>query len=200
MKLYYTKRSPYACKVRAVAHAKGVHDQIEEIEVDLKNKPAELTDANPLAKIPCLVLADGEAIYDSPVICEAIDALCDGPDLRPIEGKARILDLRLEALADGASDALVAAVMEGFRETHRSENYIQFQMSKLEDALGALNDMTADIGGAGVTIGTLAVATALGYVDLRGEETNWQDTHTALANWYLNIADHPSVDYALPRL
>ena len=43
----------------------------------------ELMRENPLGKIPTLVLEDGTIIYNSPVICEYLDTLHDGPKLFP---------------------------------------------------------------------------------------------------------------------
>ena len=38
---------------------------------------------NPLGKIPALELDNGEALFDSPVICEYLDSIQDGATLFP---------------------------------------------------------------------------------------------------------------------
>ncbi len=54
MKLLYTKRSPYARKVRIVALEKDI--PLELIEEDLTKKTSTLIDKNPVGKIPALIL------------------------------------------------------------------------------------------------------------------------------------------------
>ena len=44
---------------------------------------ADLVRDNPLGKIPCLIIDDGMALYDSRVICEYLDGLHDGPRMFP---------------------------------------------------------------------------------------------------------------------
>ena len=56
---------------------------------------------NPLSKIPVLLTADGEAIYDSPVICEYLDSRTVAPVLFPRDGPERWRALTLGALAWG---------------------------------------------------------------------------------------------------
>ena len=57
MKLLYTKRSPYARKVRVVALEKNI--PLDLIDEDLQNKSQRLLSANPLGKVPTLVLDNG---------------------------------------------------------------------------------------------------------------------------------------------
>ena len=69
---------------------------------------------NPLGKIPTLVLEDGTVIYDSPVICEYLDTLHDGPKLFPAWPE-RLMALRRQALGDGMLDIALALLGERFR-------------------------------------------------------------------------------------
>jgi glutathione S-transferase len=77
MKLHWSPRSPFVRKVMIVARERGLAGRITCVRtVAAMTKPhAELMQDNPLSKIPTLVLDDGSAIYDSPVICEYLDAL-----------------------------------------------------------------------------------------------------------------------------
>ena len=76
MKLYYSNTSPYSRKVRLVTLEKGLENQIEGILVNpfAEDNPDFIT-ANPLGKIPVLVLDNGKTIFDSPVICHYLDCL-----------------------------------------------------------------------------------------------------------------------------
>ena len=62
MKLFYSPTSPYARKVRMLAIESGLDAQIEAITVDTANPDPALLGANPLGKIPTLLLENGEAI------------------------------------------------------------------------------------------------------------------------------------------
>jgi glutathione S-transferase len=85
MKLHWSPRSPYVRKVMIVAHELGLADRLEIVRTVVGGtKPhLELMRENPLGKIPTLVLEDGTIIYDSPVVCEYLDTLHDGPKLFP---------------------------------------------------------------------------------------------------------------------
>src|ERR1700691_6047162 len=109
MKLHWSPRSPFVRKVMIVAHERGVVDRIACVRtIAATAKPhAELMQDNPLSKIPTLTLDDGTVLYDSPVICEYLDALDGAPKLFPKEPKARMIALRRQALGDGFLDLLV---------------------------------------------------------------------------------------------
>ena len=64
MKLSYSPTSPYARKVRAVAHFKGISGRVELVAIDTWNVPESLRAANPLGKVPCLTRDDGTSLYD----------------------------------------------------------------------------------------------------------------------------------------
>ncbi len=96
MKLHWSPRSPFVRKVMIVAHERGLAGRIDCMRtVAAMTKPhAELLKENPLSKIPTLVLDDGTVLYDSPVICEYLDALDGAPKLFPRAPKARMTALR----------------------------------------------------------------------------------------------------------
>ncbi len=110
MKLHWSPRSPFVRKVMIVAHERGLAGRITCVRtVAAMTKPhAELMKDNPLSKIPTLVLDDGTVLYNSPVICEYLDALDGTPKLFPREPKARMTALRRQALGDGFLDMMVA--------------------------------------------------------------------------------------------
>src|SRR5579863_8534201 len=110
MKLHWSPRSPFVRKVMIVAHERGLAGRITCLRtVAAMTKPhVELMKDNPLSKIPTLVLDDGTVLYDSPVICEYLDALDGTPKLLPREPKARMTALRRQALGDGFLDMMVA--------------------------------------------------------------------------------------------
>ena len=199
MKLYYTKRSPYACKVRAVAHEKGIDLELVEI-ADLQNKPAELLAANPLGKIPALELDDGTSIADSPVICEYLDSLNEKLVLIPRSGRKRFEVLTYEAIADGIMDATVSIVLENMRpEEKRFEVHIERQRGAVNRALVFFNEHI-DLRDSEVTIAQLALASALSYMNFRLPDFGWQGKYSKLASWYEDIAKRPSIRDTFPKV
>ena len=107
MKLYFSGASPYVRKVQVTAIETGLDAKIEHVPITVgPTKPDPSYGAeNPLYKVPTLVTDGGEVLYDSPVICEYLDAQGSGPALFPAPGKARWTALRRQALADGILDA-----------------------------------------------------------------------------------------------
>ncbi len=76
--------------------------------------------ANPMGRIPALILDDGFCVFDSPVIVDYADTLNDHPVLIPrTDVKARLRVKRWEALADGIADSAVVVRTERVREASR---------------------------------------------------------------------------------
>ena len=107
MKGYGATVSPFTRKVRVAAIETGQDKLIEWEMVVMTERPVALSENNPLDKVPVVILDDGRQLYDSPVICEYLDSLHDGPKLIPKDGEARWEVLRLQALGDGVCDAAV---------------------------------------------------------------------------------------------
>lgn len=200
MKLLWSPASPFARKARAIAREKGLAGRIEEIQVAVYDDPAELLAANPLGKIPALILDDGEALYDSPVICAYLDAQPDGQGapLVPAFGMERWRVLRAEALADGAMDLALGLVMETRKpEAERSPTTAARWRGQLRLAVSAMPGELAAMP-QGFTMGHVALACALGYFDLRYPDMGWREGQAELARWYEEIARRPSLAATAP--
>ena len=140
MKLHWSPRSPYVRKVMIVAHELGLADRLEIVRtvVGGTQPHLELMRENPLGKIPTLVLEDGTIIYDSPVICEYLDTLHDGPKLFPAWPE-RLTALRRLALGDGMLDIALAWLGERFRPAERqSEPHMALWEAKIRACVDAL--------------------------------------------------------------
>ena len=101
MKLIGSLTSPYVRKVRVVMAEKKLDYQHELEDVWASDK---IMTANPLGKVPCLVLPGGEAIFDSRVIVEYLDTRSPVSRLIPEGSRERIEVRTWEALADGILD------------------------------------------------------------------------------------------------
>jgi glutathione S-transferase len=199
MKLRYTPTSPYVRKVTVTAHELGLDGRIERIPTDVWDPATDLGRENPLGKVPALTTDDGLVLYDSPVICEYLDSLHDGPRLHPATAPERWIALRRAALGDGILDAGVARLLEGRRdEALRSAAWIDRQAGKVAAGLDALEAEAEDLAGA-LTIGPIAIAAALGFLDFRFSAEDWRPKRPALARWYETFAARPSMRATVPQ-
>jgi len=179
--------SPYTRKVRIVAELKGLGHAIEFVDADTSDPDDPLRRENPLGKIPTLVLPDGRCFYDSRVIAEYLDAIGSGPTLFPT-GAARWPALRLQALADGICDAALLQVYEKrFRpDDQQNAGWTGMQAGKVTRALAQLA-ATLDMAAADISIGEVAAAATLGYLDFRFDGA-WRADHPGLVNWLDSFA------------
>ncbi len=198
MRLLFSPTSPYVRKVRATAIEKGLEASIALQPADVFGDEATVAPINPLRKVPALILDSGEALYDSPVICEYLDSLAPEPALLPPGGPARWSVLRTQALADGIADAGFNIVMERRRpESQRSDEWQGRWRAAILRAATAL-DQEAQGWDAAVDLGRIAVACALGYVDFRLAEIDWRAGNAALAAWFAEISSRPSLAGTAP--
>jgi glutathione S-transferase len=194
MKLHWSPRSPFVRKVMIVAHERGVAGQIARMRtVAATAKPhAGLMTDNPLSKIPTLILDDGTVLYDSPVICEYLDALDGAPKLFPQESKARMTALRRQALGDGFLDMMVLQRDERMR-AHPSESHMASTAARKAAVLDSLEREAESLITTPFGIGHIAIGCALSYLDFRYAAENWRNGHLRLANWQASFAARPSV-------
>ncbi|MEL6523145.1 MAG: glutathione S-transferase N-terminal domain-containing protein [Pseudomonadota bacterium] len=111
-KLYSNPTSPFARKIHVFLREAAMIDQVEIETVaghptDSGSIPLE---ANPLGKLPIMVLDDGEFVYDSRIITLYIDSVAQ-MGLYPAVTSALRTHV-LEAAADGIMDAAVLMVYE----------------------------------------------------------------------------------------
>ena len=156
MKLAFSPASPYVRKVMACAVARGIDGQIEKWVIP--STDAALVPANPLSKVPTLVLADGKSLFDSPVICEYLDSLGSAKPLFPAAGPARWAALRQQAIGDGILDASQPRRREiALPQDEGRIGYIQLQQGKVKNSLADLEKDAANLNKLD-TIGEIAIA------------------------------------------
>ena len=196
MKLLGTNTSPYARKARLVLLEKSIpHDYV----IDPPREPgSQVARANPLGRIPALILDDETCVFDSPVIAEYADSLNDNPILIPRnDTKARMRVKRWEALADGIMDSAVAVRTESMRPAEKQEaGNISLHNSAITRALDYAADQLGTrewCEGASITLADLALASALVYLDLRQTERDWRGAHSNLAAWFTRMSGRASV-------
>src|SRR5947209_6534933 len=89
--------SPFGRKPRIATSVLGLDDRIRVEPASTQEANDPVRKQNPLGKVPVLLLDDGAALFDSPVILEYLDALAGGGRIIPNEANARFEALRLEA-------------------------------------------------------------------------------------------------------
>jgi glutathione S-transferase len=198
MKLYSSPTSPFVRKVRIVIREKGAAHLVTEEVVSALADPASLHAANPLGKVPALALDDGRTLFDSPLICEYLDATLEGPSLLPASGDARWQAQRLHAIGDGIADAAVSLTFEKARpEGERSANWMGRWRRAITRSLDLLEAEVASLAGA-PTLGSIAVESALGYLDFRHSDLGWREGRPALAAVFEKASGRPAFRETAP--
>jgi glutathione S-transferase len=202
MKLLGALTSPYVRKVRIVMAEKKLDYQL--VLEDVWASDAILK-ANPLGKVPTLVMEGGEAVFDSRVIVEYVDTLSPVGRLIPASGRERAEVRTWEALADGALDACILARLEqtwgGRDDSQRSAAWIERQMTKVDAAIIAMAQGLGDkpfAAGIHFSLADIAVGCALGYLDFRFPQIDWRTPHPNLGRLAKKLAQRQSFIDTLP--
>ena len=203
MKLYYSRPSPFARKALVALIETGQINDVELEEVKIgPMAPGEIVPtANPLGKIPTLLLPNGSSIIDSKIICRYIDEMNRnnlGIALYP-KGDAIWEVLHLEALADGILEAAVLLVYEirVRAEELRVQEWVDAQLLKITRTLTYFENNIFQLE-KGVNMGSLTVAIALDYLDFRHKTINWKENYPKLFTWYKTIKVRKSLTDTVP--
>ncbi len=195
MKVLTGSASPFGAKVAMAAIAAGI--DVQMVEVDSGNQAPELLAANPLGKIPALMLDDGMVLYDSRTITRHFDRLSGGK--LGLSGDDIRMDLA-EAHWDGVSECAVAGMYEKRMRPEEKwhQPWLDRQWGKVERGLdnppGDLPSASANL-----SIASIALAATLGYLRLRYGGT-WETGRNDLVRWLADFETaHPDVAAALPH-
>ena len=183
MILRSTPPSPFGRKVKLAASVLGLSGDIKVEPADTNAANDSLRQQNALGKIPTLVLEDGTTLFDSRVIVEYLDHRAGGGKIIPQEAKTRFAALRLQALADGMTDAQILLLYEGrFRPPeHHVKKWTDYQADKIKRGLTALEADSPSLDPL-PNVGQLALACFLGHRDLRFAG-DWRAAHPNLVTW-----------------
>ncbi len=195
-KLLVSSASPYSSKVRMAATHCGY--EFETVITDTSKPNAELSAVNPLGKIPVLISEKDGAVFDSMVIVQYLNRETGGK-LLPRAPAKRLEAERLEAIADGINDCAIAFVYEKRQrpETHIYQGWLDKQWGKVSQALDYLESTSPKLP-AKIHAGHIALAAALGYLDLRFP--GWEKGRPKLKRYLKKYAEkHPDLAAMLPR-
>lgn len=201
MKLIGSLASPYVRKVRVVMAEKKL--DYELILEDVWSPDTTIAQSNPLGKVPCLVMEDGGAMFDSRVIVEYLDTMSPVGKLIPTQGRGRASIKCWEALADGVLDAGIAVRLERTQRPAKlqSDQWIERQLGKVRNGL---KSMSAGLGdapyctGAQLTLADVAVGCALGWLAFRFPEITWREDYPNLARLFDKLSERKSFKDTVP--
>ena len=116
MKLYDGGRAPNPRRVSVFLAEKGI--EVERVPVNMAefgHKSAEVTELNPLQRLPVLVLDDGTVISESVAICRYFEELQPEPPLMGVDARDKAI---VEMWNRRMELNFLACVANAFRHTH----------------------------------------------------------------------------------
>lgn len=195
MKLIGSLSSPFVRKVRVVMAEKKLDYEfvLENVWAD----DTQISQYNPLGKIPCLIMDDNGSLFDSRVIVEYLDTLSPVGRLIPPQGRERAAVKCWEAIGDGVLEAAAAIHIERTKRAPEliSEAWIARQHNKITAALEFMDkglDEHPFCMGVNFSLADVAVGCALGYLDLRLPNLDWRSRHSNLQRLNEKLSARPS--------
>jgi glutathione S-transferase len=200
MKLISSPTTPFGRKVRIVLLEKKI--PFELVNDPPWNADTQVGNFNPLGKVPVLVLKDGEALFDSRVIVEYLEHVSPVGHILPADPTSRIHVRKIEALADGITDAAALIFLEFKRpEDQQNRDWMLRQQTKVFKGLEALSEVLGEAPlfiGNKLSLADIAAGCCLGYLDFRFPDIKWRDAHANLAAFYDKLSSRPSFRETMP--
>lgn len=205
MKLLFAPTSPFVRKVMVCAHLTGQAGAIALLDSAAHpvRRDQRIAAHNPLAKVPTLILDDGQALYDSRVICEYLAHQAGGTQggsIFPTALPARWHALTLQALGDGLLDAALAARYEWTARPKEFQWTVwrEALLTKVDACLATIETLAPQLRVEQPTIGEITLGCALGYLDFRFPEVDWRAHHGAAARWNEAFQNLPALQATRP--
>ncbi len=202
MQLVGVTRSPYTRRVAITLELYGIPYRLQALS-GFGNRE-EVRAANPLGRIPALVLDDGETLVDSSAIIDHLDEV-HGREraLMPPSGPDRRAVLRVAALMMGACDKALAAAYE--RNHHPPEKvhqpWIDDCLAQVRQALRAVDGLLQP-GSSYLLLGRLTHADIAAFVAERLARGLGIDTDTEMPRLRAlaaRLADRPAFRATEPQ-
>ncbi|MFZ6872437.1 glutathione S-transferase [Undibacterium sp. Di27W] len=202
MKLIGSTTSPFVRKVRVVMAEKKL-DYVF-VQENVWAPESTIQQSNPLGKVPCLLMEDGGAMFDSRVIVEYIDTLTPVGKLIPAQGRERVEVKCWEALADGIMDAAILVRLEKTLRPaeQQSQEWIDRQMSKVHAGLKSMSSGLGDTAfctGTHLTLADISVGCALAWLSFRFPEIDWRGDYPNLAKLLDKLSERASFKDTVPQ-
>lgn len=197
MKLIYSTASPYARTARIFVQELGLNEQVEEVFQHPFENPAELIEANPLCKVPCLIDDRGDAIFDSQVICEYLDSQAENRLFKAVSNDWHLKTLY--SLTRGLLDSAVAWQQDKMREPQEQSDFWQQRFIKSIDRGLAYLEQRLDELPSDFSAIHINLVTALEYLGFRHSDYQWQTKFPQLESWWQTYKEKPSIVATQPK-
>lgn len=202
MQLLFAPTSPFVRKVMVCAHLTGQAGEIQFLgsAAHPVRRDPRIAAHNPLAKVPTLILEDGQALYDSRVICEYLASRAGAESIFPASGTDRWTALSRQALGDGLLDA---ALLARYELTARPPEFQwptwrEALLTKVTACLASIETIASDLACDKPTIGEITIGCALGYLDFRFPELNWRAQCGIADRWNETFQNLPAMQATRP--
>jgi len=193
--LHWSPRSPFVRKVLIAIHEKGISEQVDCVRslVPTDDPGLPIFDDNPVGTIPTIVLEDGRSFFGSSVIMEYLDLLAEAPRLFPASPAERLAVRKLETLGDGMLETLVKWRTERQYPNARSDTLVARFTNKLVRTLNELDGYAKSADPGHVDAGSIAIASAISYIEFRFQDIDWALGRNALKAWFDEVGKRPAM-------
>lgn len=191
MQLFYSPTSPFVRKSIIVAKILGCYERI--LLLDSAAHPIQrdqnILKNNPLAQVPTLITNEGEALFDSKVICEYLNDLYHGTLFGNDENKWNIL--KEHCVADGIMSTTVQLRIETqIRPTALVwEDLANGYLDKIKTSLHYFEQHDEALL-RHLNIAQITLACALAYLDFRFPDVDWRKSSPKLTKWFTQFSQH----------
>lgn len=182
MQLLLSPTSPYARAVRIALMLKGLDSECTTRWVDPASDTPELVEANPMSRVPTLLLDDGTALTETALILQYLDRRVPNPPLIPSANANTELALAGRALAM-LDAALWIMNNRKYLGAEANNNALgERRMGTLRRSLEAFRENPPRPVGQVVGIGQLLLQVAIEYLEFRLPELEATKT-SGLGDW-----------------
>jgi glutathione S-transferase len=193
MKLYSSRTSPFARKVRVAILELELEGLVDEVMTDYNANEAEFLAVNPLGQIPALATEKGELLPGSDLIIEYLQGRAGSLTSLP-RGSARWRALRRQTLADGLLEAAVSILLESRRPAgEQSPGWIERKRAAIIRTLDALEAEATQLLAEKPSVVEITIGCALGYLDFRFASLDWRQARPTLAGWFEGFSQRPAM-------
>ena len=200
LKLLSATPSPLARKVRVVLLEKNIPFELKTINP--WNMNADIERFNPLGKIPVLITANNETIYDSKFIIEWIEHNYPDPAVFPTDAKTKFKAQQIQVIADGICEAVILLFFENMRpDPQQSKPWSERQIKKISNGLQALEQQISnDEFCVDNTFGIadISVVSAVDYLSLRFKTYEWRNKFTRISKFVARQSARQSFIETMP--
>jgi glutathione S-transferase len=208
MRLYQSNASPNSRRVRIFLAEKGLSMPIVPVDLGAKEQFSEAYAAlNPRRIVPTLVLDDGTAIGEVPVILRYLEEVHPEPPLFGATPKSRALvamwerRVELEGFASAmdavrnAAPALKNRAVAGPHDYEQIPALVERSRQRIGNFYADFNARLADVAYMAGDEFSVADITAIVTVDFAAKAAGLRiaEEHTALKRWYDSVSARPSM-------